>query len=167
MDREVYQKMMERTLVLLKPDAVKRSLMGEIISRFEKVGMKIIGMKMVWVDKDFAKKHYKAHVEKKFYLGLEAMITEGPVVAMVIEGLHSIVSVRKMVGGTEPKMAQPGTIRGDYAHHSYEYTDKKGIAIKNLIHASGNKKDAEYEIKLWFEEKELHSYDTVHEIHTL
>ena len=167
MDREVYQKMMERTLVLLKPDAVKRSLMGEIISRFEKVGMKIIGMKMVWVDKDFAKKHYKAHVKKEFYPGLEAMITEGPVVAMIIEGLHSIESVRKMVGGTEPKSAQPGTIRGDYAHHSYNYTNKKGIAIKNLIHASGNKKDAEFEIKLWFDEKELHTYDTVHEIHTL
>ena len=159
--------MMEKTLVLLKPDAVKRSLMGEIISRFEKVGMKVIGMKMVWVDSDFAKKHYKSHVEKKFYPGLEAMITEGPVVAMIIEGLHSINSVRKMVGGTEPKSAQPGTIRGDYAHHSYEYADKKRIAIKNLIHASGNKKDAEYEINLWFEEKELHSYDTVHEIHTL
>ena len=159
--------MMERTLVLLKPDAVKRGLMGEIISRFEKIGMKIVGIKMVWVDKDFAKKHYKAHVAKNFYLGLEEMITEGPVVAMVIEGLHAIEAVRKMVGGTEPKTAQPGTIRGDYAHHSYEYTDKKGIAIKNLIHASGNKKDAEYEIRLWFDEKELHSYDTVHGIHTL
>ena len=159
--------MMERTLVLLKPDAVQRSLMGEIISRFEKVGMKIIGMKMVWVDKDFAKKHYKSHIEKKFYSGLEAMITEGPVVAMVLEGLHSIEAVRKMVGGTEPKTAQPGTIRGDYAHHSYEYTDKKGIAIKNLIHASGDKTDAEYEIKLWFDAKELHSYETVHGVHTL
>ena len=159
--------MMERTLILLKPDAVQRSIMGEIISRFEKVGMKIIGMKMVWVDKDFAKKHYKSHIEKKFYPGLEAMITEGPVVAMVLEGLHSIEAVRKMVGGTEPKTAQPGTIRGDYAHHSYEYTDKKGIAIKNLIHASGDKTDAEYEIKLWFDAKELHSYETVHGDHTL
>ena len=72
-----------------------------------------------------------------------------------------------MVGGTEPKTAQPGTIRGDYAHHSYEYTDKKGIAIKNLIHASGNKEDAEYEIKLWFDSGELHSYETVHGVHTL
>ena len=159
--------MMEKTLVLLKPDCVQRSLIGEIISRFEKVGMKVIGMKMVWVDKSFAKKHYKAHVEKKFYSGLEAMITEGPVIAMVIEGLHVIESVRKMVGETEPKTAQPGTIRGDYAHHSYEYTDKKGIAIKNLIHASGDKKDAGYEIKLWFKEKELHSYKIVQEFHTL
>ena len=158
---------MEKTLVLLKPDTIQRSLIGEIISRFEKVGMKIIGMKMAWVDKDFSKKHYKAHVKKEFYSGLEAMITEGPVIAMVIEGLHSIESVRKMVGGTEPKTAQPGTIRGDYAHHSYEYTDKKGIAIKNLIHASGNKEDAEYEIKLWFDSGELHSYETVHGVHTL
>ena len=159
--------MIESTLVLLKPDCVQRGLMGEIITRFENVGIKIVGMKLVWVDKDFSKKHYKDHVEKKFYSGLEAMITEGPVVAMVLEGLHAIEAVRKMIGGTEPKTAQPGTIRGDYAHHSYEYTDKKGIAIKNLIHASGNKKDAEYEIKLWFKENELHSYKTVHEIHTL
>ena len=159
--------MIERTLVLLKPDCVQRSLIGEILSRFEKVGMKIIGMKMAWVDNKFAKKHYKAHIEKKFYSGLEAMITEGPVIAIVMEGLHAIGAVRKIVGGTEPKTAQPGTIRGDYSHHSYEYTDKKGIAIKNLIHASGDKKDAEYEIKLWFKEKELHSYKTVQELHTL
>jgi nucleoside-diphosphate kinase len=159
--------MIERTLVLLKPDCVQRGLIGEIISRFENVGIKMVGMKLVLVDKDFSKKHYKDHVEKKFYSGLEAMITEGPVVAMVLEGLHAIEAVRKMIGGTEPKTAQPGTIRGDYAHHSYEYTDKEGIAIKNLIHASGNEKDAEYEIKLWFKENELHSYKTVHEIHTL
>ena len=132
--------------------------MGEIISRFEKVGMKIVGMKMVWVDKDFAKKHYKSHIEKKFYSGLEAMITEGPVVAMVLEGLHSIEAVRKMVGGTEPKTAQPGTIRGDYAHHSYEYTDKnlnfmKKITNKKfqtLTYAGFNKNDL---IKFFIKEK--------------
>jgi len=157
--------MMEKTFVLLKPDAVERSITGKIIERFENVGLKIVALKMVCVDKNFSKKHYKAHLKKNFYAGLEKFITQGPVIAMVIEGLHAISTVRKIVGGTEPKSALPGTIRGDFAHHSYEYTDKKGIAIKNLIHASGNKKDAEYEIKLWFTKKEMHSYSTVHEKH--
>jgi len=159
--------MIERTLVLLKPDAVQRSIMGKIITRFEDAGLKIIGMKMVWVDKDFSKKHYKAHVKKEFYKGLENFITSGPVVAMVIEGISAVETVRKIVGSTEPKSAQPGTIRGDFAHHSYEYTDKKGITIKNLIHASGNKKEANEEVKLWFDDKELHSYSTVHDLHVL
>ena len=156
---------MERSLVLLKPDAVQRGLMGKVLSRFEDAGLKVVGMKMVWVREEFAKKHYAAHVEKSFYPGLEKMITEGPVLAMVLEGLHAVELVRKMVGGTEPKSALPGTIRGDYAHHSYEYTDGKGIAIKNLIHASGNVAEAKEEVKLWFEEKELHTYQTVHEKH--
>ncbi|MBN2111803.1 nucleoside-diphosphate kinase [Candidatus Woesearchaeota archaeon] len=157
--------MMERTFVAIKPDGVQRGIIGEIISRFEKAGLKIVGMKMVWVDKGFAKKHYKDLVDKPFYKGLEQFIIEGPVVAIVIEGLHAIEIVRKIVGPTEPKQAQPGTIRGDYAHHSYEYADKKGIAIKNIIHASGNKKDAEYEVKLWFGLDEMHDYKTVHEKH--
>jgi nucleoside-diphosphate kinase len=157
----------DTTLVLIKPDGVQRGLVGEIISRFEKVGLKIVGMKMVWVDKDFSKKHYKAHIDKKFYLGLEAMITEGPIVAMAIEGIDAVDLVRKMVGGTEPKTALPGTIRGDYAHVSYSYADSKNIAVKNLIHASGNVEEADIEVALWFTSKELHSYKTVHEIHTL
>lgn len=159
--------MIERTLVLVKPDGVQRGLIGEIMQRFEKVGMKIIGMKMVWADKEFAKQHYKAHVDKPFYPMLEAMITEGPVVAMVLEGVHAVEQVRKMVGGTEPKSAAPGTIRGDYAHVSYEHADKKKIAVKNLIHASGTKKESDAEIKLWFKKEEIHSYKTVHEVHTL
>lgn len=157
--------MIERTLVLLKPDTVERGLVGEIISRFEKVGVKIVGMKMVWVDSEFSRKHYAEHVEKPFYKGLEAMITEGPVVAMVLEGVHAISLVRKMIGATEPKSAVPGTIRGDYAHVSYEYADERNIGVKNLIHASANKKDAEAEVGLWFDDKELLSYKTVHEKH--
>ncbi|MBN2458080.1 nucleoside-diphosphate kinase [Candidatus Woesearchaeota archaeon] len=159
--------MLETTLVLVKPDGVQRGLVGEIISRFEKIGMKITGMKMFWVDKDFAKKHYSAHVGKSFYSGLEKNITEGPVVAMAIEGLHAVEIVRKIVGGTEPRTSPPGTIRGDYSHHSYEYCNSKGIGIKNLIHASGNIAEAKSEIKLWFKKDELHSYKTVHEIHTM
>jgi len=159
--------MIEQSLVLVKPDGIQRGLSGEIIQRFEKVGLKIVAMKMFWVDKDFSKEHYKAHVEKKFYPGLEAMITEGPVIAMVLEGIHAVEQIRKMVGGTEPKSAQPGTIRGDFAHVSYEYADKKRIAIKNLIHASGNKAEAKAEVQLWFKKEEIHSYKTVHEKHTL
>lgn len=159
--------MIEQTFVALKPDAVQRGLIGEIIKRFENAGLKISAMKMVWVTPEFSKKHYKDHVEKKFYKGLEDFIVQGPVIGMVIEGVSSIETVRKIVGPTEPKSAMPGTIRGDFSHHSYSYADKKGIAIKNLIHASGNKQDAEYEINLWFTKDEIHDYKTVHEVHTL
>ena len=157
--------MIERTLVLLKPDAVQRGFMGELITRFERAGLKFVGMKMKWVDLDFSKKHYAAHVEKSFYPGLEQMITEGPVLALVLEGINAAALVRKMVGGTEPHSAAPGTIRGDYAQHSYAHSDAAGKAIKNLIHASGNSEEAKEEIKLWFDDIELHSYKTVHEMH--
>jgi nucleoside-diphosphate kinase len=157
--------MIERTLVLMKPDAVQRGVVGEIISRFEKVGLKMVGMKMVWVDAEFSKQHYAEHIEKPFYKGLEAMITEGPVIAIVLEGIHAIELIRKMVGATEPKSSAPGTIRGDYAHVSYGYADEKGIGVKNLIHASANKKDADAEVALWFDDKEIHTYETVHEKH--
>lgn len=159
--------MIERTLVLLKPDCVQRGFMGEIISRFEKAGFKAIGMKMVWVDKEFSKQHYAEHVEKPFYTGLESMITLGPVLALALEGVDAIENVRKMVGSTEPKGAAPGTIRGDYAHVSYGHADEKGIGVKNLIHASANPDDAKKEVALWFNEDELHSYKTVHDVHIL
>ncbi len=158
--------MLEKTLILIKPDAVQRSIVGRIISRFEDAGLKIVGIKMMWVDKNFSKKHYSAHTKKKFYKGLENFITEGPVIAFVLEGLHAVETTRKIVGPTEPRKALPGTIRGDFAHHSYEYTNKKGIAIKNLIHASGTKEEAKKEIDLWFSIEELHNYKTVHEKHT-
>ena len=159
--------MIERTLVLLKPDAVQRGLMGEIIMRFERAGLKVVGCKMVWVDKEFSRQHYAEHVEKPFYKGLEAVITHGPVLALCIEGIEAIATVRKMVGTTEPKGSPPGTIRGDYAHVSYGYADQKGIGIKNLIHASANAGDAQREVALWFKDGELHSYKTVHDVHVL
>lgn len=158
--------MIQKTLVLLKPDAVERGLMGEIIKRFETAGLKIIGMKMVWIDKEFAAKHYSAHVKKQFYKSLEEYVISGPIVAMVVEGVEAVEVVRKMCGDTEPKKAMPGTIRGDFAVHSYQYADKKGISIKNLIHATGTIEEAEKEIKLWFDKKELHAYQAVHEKHT-
>lgn len=159
--------MIERTLVLLKPDAVQRGLMGEIIMRFERAGLKMVGCKLVWVDKDLAKQHYAEHVAKAFYPGLEKMITMGPTLALCIEGIEAVGIVRKMVGSTEPKGSLPGTIRGDYAHVSYGYADQKGIGIKNLIHASANITDATREVALWFKSDELHTYKTVHDQHTI
>jgi nucleoside-diphosphate kinase len=157
--------MIQRTFVAVKPDGVQRGLIGRILQRFEDAGLKIVGMKMKWMDKDFAKIHYAAHVNKPMYPGLEAFMVSGPVIAMVIEGVHAVDTVRKIVGSTEPKSAPPGTIRGDFAQHSYEFADKKGTAIKNLIHASGNAAEAEQEVKLWFSPEELHTYKTVHEVH--
>ena len=163
--------MIERTLVLLKPDAVQRAVMGRILSRFEDAGFKVVGMKMVWVDKKFALKHYTEELAKRAGAHVREMIaqflTTGPVVAMVVEGVNAIESVRKMVGATEPKSAAPGTIRGDFSHMSYGYADSKKAPVKNLVHASSSKQDAAAEIKLWFSPKELHSYKTVHDIHLL
>ena len=158
--------MIQRTLVLIKPDGVQRAIVGEVLTRFEKVGLKIVGLKQVWVDKEFAKEHYAEHVDKPFYAGLESLITMGPVVAMVLEGVESVEHVRKMVGATEPKKSPPGTIRGDYAHVSYGHADKHGIAIKNLVHASDSLENAKKEIALWFEDKDLHTYKSVHDAHT-
>ena len=156
---------MERTLVLLKPDSIQRGFVGNILTRFESAGLKFVGMKMKWIDREFSKKHYSEHVEKEFYMGLEDFITEGPVIAIVLEGIKCIEIVRKIVGSTEPKTALPGTIRGDFSHHSYAHADSKGKAIRNLIHASDTNENADKEIANWFEEEELHTYKTVHEIH--
>lgn len=157
--------MIERSLVAIKPDGVARGLAGEIIRRFENTGMKIIGMKMVWLDKKFAEEHYKSHKTKQFFKELVEFIIEGPVVAFVVEGVHAIDNARRLVGPTSPHEAAPGTIRGDFAHLSMKYASEKGKGGKNIIHASGSKKEAEDEIKLWFKKEELHSYKTVHEVH--
>ncbi len=161
--------MIERTLVLLKPDAVQRGFIGELITRFERAGLKIIGMKMVWVDETFAKKHYREELAKRRGEHIRQMnvdfLTEGPVVAIALEGVESIVIVRKLIGSTEPKAALPGTIRGDYAHASYGYADLKKSVVRNLVHASADAHDAALEVPLWFTQKELHSYKTVHDAH--
>lgn len=153
---------MERTFVMLKPDAVQRGLIGEVISRFERVGLKLIGMKFVHVDADFSKKHYNEHVDKPFYPGLETMLTSGPVVAMVWEGANSVALVRKMVGSTEPAQSAPGTIRGDFAHMTYNRADTKDGTMPNIVHASDSLESAEKEVHLWFSESELwDKYETV------
>jgi nucleoside-diphosphate kinase len=159
---------MERTLILVKPDGVQRALVGRILQRFEDAGLKIVGMKMVWIDKDFAKKHYfdleERRGEKVFVTTTDAMI-EGPVVAAVLEGIEAAVNVRRIVGSTEPKSAAPGTIRGDFAHHSFAYADAKDRAIRNVIHASGDADEAKQEIALWFTDGELHAYTTGQDKH--
>lgn len=162
--------MIERTLILLKPDCVQRGFIGEIITRFEKVGLKIVGMKMVYCTKELAGKHYfdvEKRNGKKVFDNNVKFLTEGPIIAACLEGVSVIEIVRKMVGSTEPRASLPGTIRGDYSHVSYEQADIKNIAAKNLIHASSSKDDAKREIDLWFKKDELHSYKTVHEMHTL
>lgn len=160
----------ERTLVLLKPDAVKRGFMGEIISRFEKVGMKIVAMKMVWADGEKAGEHYGEDIAQRrgetVRNNLIKFISVGPVVAMVIEGVETIENVRMMVGATEPKAALPGTIRGDYSHVSFHHANTANRAVENLVHASANKEDAEREMHIWFSEDEIYNYKTVHEAHT-
>lgn len=160
--------MIERTLVLLKPDAVKRGLMGRVISRFEDAGLKVVGSKMVTIDQEFGKKHYydiAARRGEKVLQVLLKFMTTGPVMALCLEGVNAVENVRKLVGGTEPKSALPGTIRGDFAHVSFAYADGQNKAIENLIHASGNVEEAKSEITLWFKAEELHSYKTAHEAH--
>ncbi len=157
--------MIERSLVVIKPDGVTRALTGEILKRFEQTGLKIIGLKMAWVPKGFAQKHYKAHAEKLFFKDLVKFLSGGPVVAFVIEGVHAVENARKLVGPTSPSDAAPGTIRGDFAHLSMKYASQTGSGGKNIIHASASLPEAKEEIKLWFTDKELHSYKTVHEQH--
>ena len=150
--------MIEDTLIIIKPDAVKRGIVGEIISRFEKAGLKIVGMKMVWIQDEHAEEHYKEHVGKSFFESLKEYITSGPVIAMVLEGVNAVEVVRKMVGSTEPGKALPGTIRGDYCHLSIEWADKRGKPCFNIIHASSDEESAKREIELWFKPEEIHDY---------
>ena len=155
-------------MVLIKPDGVVRGLAGKIIMRFEDAGLKIIGMKMVWVDDEFAGEHYRMDIEerhgKRVRDGLIKYIREGPVIAIVLEGVDAIRVTRKIVGSTYPNDALPGTIRGDFAHISRDYANAKEVNVRNLIHASADEKDASVEIPLWFDGGELHSYKTVHDI---
>jgi nucleoside-diphosphate kinase len=139
----------ERTLVLIKPDGVQRLLVGRIVGRFEERGLKIVGLKLVNVDRAFAERHYAVHLHKPFIEGLLAFITSGPIVAMVLEGPQAIAVVRSMVGATRPAEAAPGTIRGDWALET----------AQNLIHASDGPETATAEVALWFGAGELLEYD--------
>ena len=140
---------MEKTLVLLKPDAVQRALVGEIISRIESKGLKVAGMKLILVNNELARKHYSEHVDKPFYAGLEKFITSSPLVAMVIQGESAISVVRELMGPTDPKSAAPGTIRGDF-----------GMTIgMNLIHGSDSVESAERELGIFFDSAEIIEYE--------
>jgi len=162
--------MMERTLILIKPDGVQRGLVGEIISRIERTGLKILATKMVWVNKKFAEEHYfdiKKRYNQKILNNLTGYLTEGPVIAICFEGVNAISVVRKLTGSTYPEEAFPGTIRGDFCHISKKYANKHNKKVGNLIHTSANPKEAKQEIKLWFSIDELHSYKRVDEEHTI
>lgn len=182
---------MERTLIILKPDAVQRGLVGEILSRFEKTGLKLIAAKMIMPSKDLANKHYPTErrefiegmgnktlenykeqgidpagvlgTNDPYEIGLKIQgwmvdfMTGSPVMALVLQGPHAIELARKLTGHTLPLKAEPGTIRGDYSYDSPTLANKEKRPIYNLIHASGEKEEAEFEINLWFTEDELHS----------
>ena len=139
---------MERTLILAKPDAVQRGLIGEIVTRFERRGLQIVGMKLMHVGTALAREHYKEHVGKPFFKGLVDYITSSPVVAMVVEGPNAIEVCRTAIGATNPVAATPGSIRGDL-----------GIEVgRNLVHGSDSAKSAKREIKLFFKASELVKY---------
>lgn len=139
---------MQRTLVLAKPDAVQRGLIGEILARFERKGLKVIGLRLLDVPRPMAEQHYAVHAGKHFYDGLVEFITSGPVAAIALEGPDAIAVVRKVVGKTMPNEAEPGTIRGDL-----------GVSgLRNLIHASDATDTADAELALWFGADALVSY---------
>jgi nucleoside-diphosphate kinase len=184
--------MIERTLVLVKPDGVQRALVGEIVSRLERPGFKIIGLKMLHPTKETAGCHYaddeawlksvgqktKESYEKKgVKVGEDALaigrrvrqmlidfISLSPVVAICLEGHGVVDKVRTIVGSTAPSSAAPGTIRGDLALDSYGLADKSGRAVQNLIHASDSPESAEREIAVWFRKDELHPYQRIDEL---
>lgn len=182
----------ERTLVIIKPDGLQRSLVGEIISRFEKIGLKLTGLKMIVPSAEMIEKHYTLDPEwikitgektikgykdkgmkppiedplkitKLLLLRLKKYMTSGPLITMVWQGAHAVKIVRKIIGGTEPLMSDVGTIRGDFVLDSYEMSDIDGRCIRNLIHASGSVKEAEDEINHWFKEDEIINYRLIQE----
>jgi nucleoside-diphosphate kinase len=182
----------ERTLVIIKPDGIQRSLIGEIVKRYEQSGLKLVGLKMVVPTVEMIDKHYLIDPEWPMKTGtktiesykkkgktppsddplkitdiilanLKKYMTKGPVIAMVWQGIHSVGIVRKITGGTEPLTSDMGTIRGDYTIDSYEVSDVDGRAIRNLIHASGTPDEAEKEIALWFKPEEVLEYRLINE----
>ena len=155
------QQFRERTLVVLKPDAVVRGLAGRIIQRFEDASLKIVGMKMREIDADFTRKHYFDLEERTgpaVYNATAEFMQRGPVIAFVVEGEDAVATVRKMVGSTYPNEAPPGSIRGDFAHQTRAVAVATGKAVANLVHASGNREEADYEVSLWFDKTELFDY---------
>jgi nucleoside-diphosphate kinase len=183
---------MEKTLVLIKPDGVQRGLVGQILTRFETAGLKLVSMKMVHPSHDDVDRHYQMTEEwmqavytkakakydangetfpfadHKAYgsdikRGLVEFLKSSPVVALVLEGEMAVSLVRKLVGATEPASSAPGTIRGDFSHDTYALANSQGRPLRNLIHASGNIEEANNEIKIWFTDTELYAYEHVND----
>ncbi|MCL4390043.1 MAG: nucleoside-diphosphate kinase [Patescibacteria group bacterium] len=179
-------KFIEQTLVILKPDVVARGIMGEIITRFERKGLKIVAMKMVWPDEKLAGIHYDQpesaarllgertiasfrergiemketplQIAKRIQSWLKSYLSAGPVLVMVIEGAHAVAQVRKMRGHTNPLQAEVGTITADYTVDSYFLADEDRRSVRTLVHASGTVEEAEHEIKIWFKPEEIFDY---------
>ena len=157
---------MEQTLVVLKPDTLQRSLVGEIITRFERAGLKIVAMRMVAPTEEHFHKHYEEISQlisrwgEEIYKITLSNMQETPVIAIVFEGIEAVSHVRKMVGATDPKDSAPGTIRGDYTHITRDYSNQLGATLPNILHASGNKEEAEKEVALWFGSNEIYDYET-------
>ena len=182
----------ERTLVIVKPDGIQRSLIGEIIQRYERVGLKLSALKMIVPTQAQVLKHYTLDPEWRVKTGLKTIkgyedkglkppytdplkiteiilknlaryMTSGPVIIMIWQGAHAVQLVRKITGGTEPLMSDVGTIRGDYVIDSYSLSDMDGRSVRNLVHASGSVKEAEDEIKHWFKNNEIIDYSIIAE----
>jgi nucleoside-diphosphate kinase len=182
----------ERTLVIVKPDGIQRALIGEIMRRYERLGLKLVGLKLLVPTEQMIEEHYLLDPAWKKNVGEKAIesykkkgetppsedpievgdvvvgrlkkyMTSGPVIAMVWEGAHAVELVRKITGGTEPRSAGIGTIRGDFVPDSYQMADTDDRAIRNLIHASGTVPEADKEIPHWFSDDELVSYRVPHE----
>lgn len=182
----------ERTLVVVKPDGIQRTLIGEIIKRYEQSGLKLVGMKMLIPSEELVHKHYLLDPEWPMKTGMKTIesyrkkgqtppsenpleitdvilknlkkyITKGPVVAMVWQGVHAAAIVKKITGGTEPLTSAMGTIRGDFTIDSYEVSDVDKRAVRNLVHCSGNAEEAAQEVPLWFAKEELFDYRLINE----
>ncbi len=182
----------ERTLVIIKPDGIQRNLIGEIIQRYERVGLKLVAAKMLTTTEEMVEKHYtldpewrritgektiKGYTDKglipptndpfevteKLLKNLRTYMTAGPIIVMVWQGAHAVSITRKITGSTEPLKSEMGTIRGDYVHDSYQLSDNDSRTIRNLVHASGSVKEAEDEIKHWFSENEIIDYTLLRE----
>ncbi len=180
----------ERTFVMIKPDGVQRSLIGEVIQRFERIGLKLIAMKMLVPTKDLVQKHYTLdpnwfrtngektiagyvkkglkppsedpiELAKMTLANLTTYMSSGPVVAIILEGAHAVPIVRKLIGGTEPLTSDVGTIRGDFILDSYQMADTDKRAVRNLLHASGSVSEANAEINLWFKDDEIIKYNHI------
>lgn len=162
---------LQRSLILLKPDAINRGIVGEILQRFERVGAKMVGLKMLVSEKDTALRHYTEDITirrgERVRKAMIEMLLSGPIIALVLEGVDMVDMARKMVGATEPKSALPGTIRGDYAHVSFGYCDEKQIGVFNLVHASETPEEAEIEISVWFKPEELFNHKPRYTYYTL